>query len=88
MSQLETLALPARDSWQEQVPLAEEEVKERARRFSPLLSGGLVMLLGSGLVCLINFGFNVTMARLLGPAEFADVTVAVTLLMLFSAVTL
>lgn len=46
------------------------------------------MLFGSGLVSIANFGYNVSMARLLGPAEFGHVTAVATLLMLASAVTL
>jgi O-antigen/teichoic acid export membrane protein len=53
-----------------------------------VLSGSLVMLVGSMLVAGINFGFNVAMARLLGPALFAQATAIVTLLMLLSAVAL
>jgi O-antigen/teichoic acid export membrane protein len=53
-----------------------------------VLSGSLVMLVGSMLVAGINFGFNVSMARLLGPALFAQATAIVTLLMLLSAVAL
>jgi O-antigen/teichoic acid export membrane protein len=46
------------------------------------------MLVGSVLVAGINFGFNVSMARLLGPSLFAQVAAVVTLLMLASAVSL
>ena len=46
------------------------------------------MLGGSTLVSGFNFLYNVAMARLLGPAEFGQVTAAATILMLFSAVTL
>ena len=53
-----------------------------------MLSGSIVMLLGSVLVAGINFGFNVSMARLLGPSLFAQVAAVVTLLMLASAVSL
>jgi len=53
-----------------------------------VLSGSIVMLLGSVLVAGINFGFNVSMARLLGPSLFAQVAAVVTLLMLASAVSL
>lgn len=89
MSRSETLTLSTRNRWQGQDSPSEQEASGRHHgRLSLLLSGSLVMLLGSGLVSLINFGFNVAMARMLGPAEFADVTVAVTLLMLFSAMTL
>ncbi len=55
---------------------------------SRVLSGSIVMLVGSVLVASINFGFNVSMARLLGPALFAQVAAVVTLLMLASAVSL
>jgi O-antigen/teichoic acid export membrane protein len=53
-----------------------------------VLSGSIVMLFGSVLVAGINFGFNVSMARLLGPALFAQVAAMVTLLMLLSSVSL
>jgi len=53
-----------------------------------VLSGSIVMLLGSVLVAALNFGFNVSMARLLGPALFAQVAAMVTLLMLLSSVSL
>jgi O-antigen/teichoic acid export membrane protein len=57
-------------------------------RGAMVLGGSLIMLMGSGMVSLANFGYNVTMARLLGPAQFGHVTAVATLLMLASAVTL
>jgi O-antigen/teichoic acid export membrane protein len=39
-------------------------------------------------VSVLNFAFNVAMARMLGPAKFGHVTAAVTILMLASAITL
>jgi O-antigen/teichoic acid export membrane protein len=57
----------------------------RADRRSALLNGSLIMLLGTALVSISNFAYNVAMARMLGPAEFGHVTAAATLLMLFSA---
>lgn len=57
-------------------------------RTSRVLSGSLVMLLGSAMVSLFNFGYNVSMARLLGPAQFGHVSAVATLLMLGSAATL
>jgi O-antigen/teichoic acid export membrane protein len=60
-------------------------LRERGRL---VLGGSLIMLLGSGLVSVANFGYNVSMARLLGPAGFGHVTAVATLLMLASAVTL
>src|SRR5436190_21824157 len=57
-------------------------------RGSMVLGGSMIMLFGSGMVSVANFGYNVSMARLLGPAEFGHVTAVATLLMLASAVTL
>lgn len=53
-----------------------------------ILSGSLVMLAGSVTVALLNFGFNVGVARALGPADFGHVSAMVTLLMLASGITL
>jgi O-antigen/teichoic acid export membrane protein len=53
-----------------------------------VLSGSIVMLLSTSLVSVLNFAFNVSMARMLGPAQFGHVTAAVTILMLASAITL
>lgn len=53
-----------------------------------VLGGSIIMLLSTTLVSLLNFAYNVVMARMLGPSRFGHVTVAVTLLMLASAVTL
>jgi O-antigen/teichoic acid export membrane protein len=55
---------------------------------SRILGGSLVMLVGSGLVSGVNFGYNIAVARLLGPAAFGHAAAAVTLLMLVSAITL
>src|SRR5262249_27552486 len=46
------------------------------------------LLLGTGMVTVLNFGFNVAVARMLGPAGFGHAAAAVTLLMLVSALTL
>src|SRR4051794_11500067 len=53
-----------------------------------VLGGSIIMLIGSGLVSAVNFGYNVAVARLLGPAAFGHAAAAVTLLMLVSAITL
>jgi len=53
-----------------------------------VLSGSIIMLLSTSLVSVLNFAFNVSMARMLGPARFGHVTAAVTILMLASAITL
>jgi O-antigen/teichoic acid export membrane protein len=55
---------------------------------SMVLNGSMIMLLGTGLVSAFNFGYNVAMARLLGPALFGHVSAMATLLMLFSAIAL
>jgi O-antigen/teichoic acid export membrane protein len=53
-----------------------------------ILSGSVVLLLGSGLTAAINFAYNVAVARILGPAAFGHATAVYTLLTLISAVTL
>lgn len=46
------------------------------------------MLIGSALVSVLNFSYNVAVARLLGPAGFGHAAVAITLLMFVSCITL
>jgi O-antigen/teichoic acid export membrane protein len=55
---------------------------------SIVFKGSLIMLLGMCIVSVSNFGYNVAMARMLGPAAFGHVSAVATLLMLFSALTL
>jgi O-antigen/teichoic acid export membrane protein len=55
---------------------------------SALLSGSLILLLGSVFVSGLNFLFNVVMARLLGPSLFSQAAALVTLLMLLSCISL
>lgn len=57
-----------------------------ASREQVVLSGSFIMLVGTVLVSAFNFGYNVSMARLLGPAQFGNVSAMATLLMLFSAI--
>lgn len=52
------------------------------------MGGSLIMLMGSGMVSAVNFGYNITMARILGPADFGHLSAIATVLMLTSAVTL
>src|SRR5690349_9906932 len=73
---------PPRTWWQHLLHLRTHTAQGR------LLSGSMVMLVGSTLVSLINFGYNVAVARMLGPANFSQAAAAVTLLMLVSALTL
>src|SRR2546430_7760907 len=79
----ETISLPLRVAWRVRCAGWLER-----RAASRVLSGSIVMLLGSMLVATLNFGFNVSMARLLGPALFGQVAAMVTLLMLLSSVSL
>ena len=53
-----------------------------------MLTGSIVLLLGSVVVSAANFAYNLGVARLLGPADFGHVAAAVTILMLISAITL
>jgi O-antigen/teichoic acid export membrane protein len=53
-----------------------------------VLGGSIIMLLGSVLVSVFNFGYNVAVARLLGPSAFGHAAAVGTLLMLVSAITL
>lgn len=55
---------------------------------SKVLGGSVIMLVGSTFVSLVNFGYNVAVARMLGPSDFSHAAAAVTLLMLVSCVTL
>lgn len=58
------------------------------RAQAKVLGGSVIMLIGSALVSILNFAYNVAVARMLGPAGFGHAAVAVTLLMFVSAVTL
>ena len=53
-----------------------------------ILNGSIILLIGSIFVSLANFGYNIGVARMLGPADFSHAAAAVTILMLISAVTL
>jgi O-antigen/teichoic acid export membrane protein len=53
-----------------------------------VVGGSIVMLASTTLVSILNFVYNVVMARMLGPSKFGHVTASVTLLMLASSVTL
>lgn len=79
------VALPAyaRDSFRQRMAQLKKSPAQAG-----ILSGSLIMLVGSILVSAINFGYNIATAHLLGPAAFGHASVAVTLLMLASAVTL
>jgi O-antigen/teichoic acid export membrane protein len=83
-SKLETIpVLPQRIGWRDAFGQLRAE-----RSHSMILSGSVILLIGSGVVSAFNFGYNVAVARLLGPAAFGHASAAVTLLMLVSAITL
>ncbi len=75
---------PPRMSWREAVV----NFSRRQRTPSRLLGGSLIMLTGSVMVSVLNFAYNVAVARLLGPSGFGHAAVAITLLMFVSCVTL
>src|SRR5579885_3853660 len=64
----------------------------RALRLAPtqsrLVGGSLVMLAGSMTVSVLNFGYNMVVARMLGKAAFAQAAAAVTVQLIISALTL
>jgi O-antigen/teichoic acid export membrane protein len=74
---------PPRLGWRDAVATLRSEPAH-----TRILGGSIIMLLGSGLVSAVNFGYNVAIARLLGPTAFGHAAAAVTLLMLVSAITL
>jgi O-antigen/teichoic acid export membrane protein len=53
-----------------------------------ILNGSIILLIGSVFVSLGNFGYNIGVARMLGPSDFSHAAAAVTILMLISAITL
>jgi len=53
-----------------------------------ILNGSIILLIGSVIVSAANFGYNIGVARMLGPADFSHAAAAVTILMLISAITL
>jgi len=76
-------AFPQRLGWRGAVRTLRSE-----RSHSAILSGSMVLLIGAVVVGAFNFGYNVLVARLLGPAAFGHASAAVTLFMLVSAITL
>jgi O-antigen/teichoic acid export membrane protein len=55
---------------------------------SKVFTGSVIMLAGSVLVSIANFGYNIGVAHLLGPGDFSQAAAAVTLLMLASCINL
>lgn len=78
------VGVPRVSSWRERLARLSRERSAHAK----ILSGSIIMLVGSVVVSLANFGYNIGVARLLGPADFSHAAAAVTILMLVSAITL
>ena len=78
------VCVPSASSWRERLSRLRLGHSAQAK----ILGGSLVMLVGSVFVSLANFGYNIGVARLLGPADFSHAAAAVTILMLVSAITL
>ena len=78
------VCVPDARSWRERLARIRLSRSVHAR----ILGGSLIMLIGSIVVSLANFGYNIGVARLLGPADFSHAAAAVTILMLISAITL
>ncbi len=76
--------LPRRAGWRDALANLRSHSSE-----TRIVGGSVIMLVGSTLVSLLNFGYNVALARMLGPADFGNAAVGgVTVLMLVSCITL
>lgn len=64
------------------------QVQPNSTLSARLISGSVVLLSGSGLTTALSFGYNIAVARMLGPGGFGDATAVYTLLILVSALTL
>jgi O-antigen/teichoic acid export membrane protein len=53
-----------------------------------IVAGSITLISGSALVTVINLGYNISVAKFLGPQEFGQATVVYTILTLISAITL
>jgi O-antigen/teichoic acid export membrane protein len=78
----ELVAVPQRTMW--------SRVRELRRHptHARIVDGSATMLIGSAAVSVLNFAFNLAVARMLGPAEYSHAAAAVTLLMLASCINL
>jgi O-antigen/teichoic acid export membrane protein len=63
-------------------------LREGGNAHRRILGGGLIMLVSSAVVAVLNFAYNVQIAQRLGPADFGHVAAIVTLLLMASALTL
>src|SRR5215472_5495127 len=75
---------PSENSWREVLGRWCPQYASHAK----ILNGSIILLIGSVCVSLANFGYNIGVARLLGPSDFSHAAAAVTILMLISALTL
>lgn len=55
---------------------------------SQILSGSVTLLAGSAFAAVLSFAYNISVARLLGPADFGHAAAIYTVLFLFSSITL
>ncbi len=68
--------------------MGNSKTQESKALHARILSGSIILLLGSGMTAAINFAYNTAVARFLGPTAFGHATAVYTLLTLISAVTL
>lgn len=69
--------------------IATKDVKAESKDLrARILSGSFILLTGSGLVSALNFAYNISVARFLGPIGFGHASAVYTLLILISAITL
>ena len=80
----EPVLTPSKGGWREFVDRWCPQYASHAK----ILNGSIILLIGSVFVSLANFGYNIGVARLLGPSDFSHAAAAVTILMLISAITL
>ena len=85
MSHPESLATYVEES--AQLGAVSGQLSQRESK-SRVLNGSIIMFISTSLVAVLNFTFNVVMARFMGPAEFGQITAVVTILMLASAISL
>lgn len=78
----ELVVVPPRTVWSRVRDLRRNPAHAR------IVDGSATMLIGSACVSLLNFLFNVAVARMVGPAEYSHAAAAVTLLMLASCINL
>ena len=80
----EPVLTPSKGGWRDVVDRWCPQYAPHAK----ILNGSIILLIGSVFVSLANFGYNIGVARLLGPSDFSHAAAAVTILMLISAITL